>query len=125
MHGSIPLSSEADHQDSVLIAELAEINTIITRYILRFLDADAGRAEPISIEEERALVDRAASAIDSLRARTKRRLHLTDQDCAKRTSTTAHSRRTPRTSPDGARSKTCPPDSSSVQAEESPISTRH
>lgn len=76
MHGSIPLSSEADHQDSVLIAELAEINSMIGRYILRFLDADAGRSEPISIEEERALVERAASVIDSLRARTERREHV-------------------------------------------------
>jgi len=45
MHGSIPPPSEADHQDSVLIAELAEINTMIGRYILRFLDTDAGRAD--------------------------------------------------------------------------------
>lgn len=76
MHGSISPPDEAAHQDSVLIAELAEINTLIHRYILRFLDADAGRAEPISIEEERALVDRAASVIDSLRARTERREHV-------------------------------------------------
>lgn len=76
MHGIIPPPNEADHEDGVLIAELAEINTMIGRYILRFLDADAGRAEPISIEEERALIDRAASVIDSLRARAERRTHV-------------------------------------------------
>jgi hypothetical protein len=76
MHLSIPQPDEAAHEDSVLIAELAELNTMIGRYILRFLDADAGRAEPISTEDERALVDRATYVIDSLRARTERREHV-------------------------------------------------
>ncbi|MPZ80889.1 MAG: hypothetical protein GEV28_11015 [Actinophytocola sp.] len=76
MQGSIPPPDEAAHQDSVLIAELAEINTLIGRYILRFLDADAGRTEPISPEDERALVDRATRAIDILRARADRREHV-------------------------------------------------
>ena len=49
---------------------------MIGRYILRFLDADAGRAEPISIEDERTLIDRAASVIDGLRARAERREHV-------------------------------------------------
>lgn len=76
MQGSIPPPDEAAHQDSMLIADLAELNTIIGRYILRLLDADAGRAAPVSVEDERALVHRATSAIDSLRARTQRREHV-------------------------------------------------
>jgi hypothetical protein len=45
-------------------------------YILRFLDTDAGRTEPISPEDERALVERASRAIDTLRARADRREHV-------------------------------------------------
>jgi hypothetical protein len=76
MQGSIPPPDESAHEDSVLIAELAEINTMIGRYILRFLDTDAGRTEPISPEDERALVERASRAIDTLRARADRREHV-------------------------------------------------
>lgn len=76
MHLSIPQPDETAHEDSVLIAELAELNTMIGRYILRFLDADAGRAEPISTDDELALVERATSAIDTLRARIERRAHV-------------------------------------------------
>jgi hypothetical protein len=76
MPGSIPPPDESAHEDSVLIAELAEINTMIGRYILRFLDTDAGRTEPISPEAERALVERASRAIDTLRARADRREHV-------------------------------------------------
>lgn len=76
MQLSISQPDEAAHQDSVLIAELAELNTMIGRYILRFLDADAGRAEPISPEDERALVERATRVIESLRARAERRAHV-------------------------------------------------
>jgi hypothetical protein len=76
MPGSIPPPDKGAHQDSVLIAELAEINTLIGRYILRFLDADAGRTEAISPEDERALIERATTAIDTLRARAERREHV-------------------------------------------------
>ena len=76
MPGSIPPPDEGAHQDSVLIAELAEINTLIGRYILRFLDADAGRTEPIAPEDEHALIERATRAIDTLRARVERREHV-------------------------------------------------
>ena len=76
MPGSIPPPDEDAHQDSVLIAELAEINTMIGRYILRFLDADAGRTEPTNPDDERALIERATRAIDTLRARSERREHV-------------------------------------------------
>ena len=72
MQGSIPPPDEAAHEDNVLVAELAAVNTMIARYILRLLDADAGRAGPISIEDERALVERATRVVESLRARAQR-----------------------------------------------------
>jgi|tagenome__1003787_1003787.scaffolds.fasta_scaffold14859507_1 hypothetical protein len=73
---AVPPPDEAAHQDSLLIAELAEVNTMIARYIVPLLDADAGRADQISIEDERDLADRAASAIGSLRNRTQRRVRV-------------------------------------------------
>src|SRR5262245_29145947 len=76
MHGIIPPPDDAAHQDSVLIAELAEVNNLISRYILRFLDGDANRAEPPSAEDERALVERATKVLDTLRARAERREHV-------------------------------------------------
>jgi hypothetical protein len=76
MHGTIPPPDEGAHEDSVLIAVLAAVNTMIARYILRLLDADAGRAAPISIEDERALVDSVADVLGSLRSRAERREHI-------------------------------------------------
>ena len=73
MRGSVPPPDEAAHQDSVLIAEFAEVNTLLARYILRLLDADAGRAEPPRIEDELALVERVVQSAESLRARVERR----------------------------------------------------
>jgi hypothetical protein len=76
MRGSIPPPDESAHEDSVLVAELAAVNTLIARYILRLLDADAGRAAQISIEDERVLIERVAGILDSLRARSVRREHV-------------------------------------------------
>ncbi|HEV7647416.1 MAG TPA: hypothetical protein VGP26_04580 [Actinophytocola sp.] len=57
----------------MLIAELAEVNTLLSRYILRLLDVDAGRAEPVHVDDERALVERVVRVADSVRARAERR----------------------------------------------------
>jgi hypothetical protein len=70
---SVPPPDEAAHQDSLLIAELTQVNTQIGRYVLRFLDADAGRADHISTDDERALAVQLAKAADALRARAARR----------------------------------------------------
>jgi hypothetical protein len=43
------------HDDNALMAELSQLNTQVARYIMRYLDADAGRAEPISAGDEQAL----------------------------------------------------------------------
>jgi tRNA U54 and U55 pseudouridine synthase Pus10 len=44
-------------EDSKFIAELTTLNTWIGRYVLRFLDADAGRTKPSSPQDEQALGD--------------------------------------------------------------------
>jgi tRNA U54 and U55 pseudouridine synthase Pus10 len=45
-------------EESKFIAELTTVNTWIGRYVLRFLDADAGRTKPSSPQDEQALGDR-------------------------------------------------------------------
>lgn len=71
--GSIPPPDDAAHQGGMLVAELTQVNTLIGRYVLRFLDADAGRAEPLSTDDERALADRVTRAAEALRTRAARR----------------------------------------------------
>ncbi|MPZ84198.1 MAG: hypothetical protein GEV28_28875 [Actinophytocola sp.] len=70
---TIPPLDEAAHQDNVLIAEVTSVNNQLGRYVLRFLDADAGRAEPLSTDDERALAEQVAEVADGLRARASRR----------------------------------------------------
>jgi hypothetical protein len=52
---------------------LTEVTTQLTRYVLRFLDADAGRVAAIAPEDERALASRLTEAADGIRARAARR----------------------------------------------------
>jgi hypothetical protein len=63
----------ASHQDGLLMHELTVMNTLLSRYVLRYLDADAGRADPIDPADERALDDRVTAAADGIRARSARR----------------------------------------------------
>jgi hypothetical protein len=68
-----PPSGEIAHQDGVLMAEVTQVNTLLGRYVVRFLDSDAGRAEPVSTDDERTLADRVANVAEGLRARADRR----------------------------------------------------
>jgi hypothetical protein len=72
----IPDPDDAAHDDGLLMHELTVVNSLLGRYVLRFLDADAGRAEPVSPADERQLADRLTRAADAIRARATRR----DQD---------------------------------------------
>lgn len=72
----VPGPDEAAHDDGLLMHELTVVNNMIGRYVLRFLDVDAGHAEPIPAADERALADRVIRAGDAIRARADRR----DQD---------------------------------------------
>lgn len=55
------------------MAEVTSVNNQLGRYVLRFLDTDAGRAEPLDTVHEWALADRVAALADGLRARAARR----------------------------------------------------
>ncbi|HET9139944.1 hypothetical protein [Actinophytocola sp.] len=65
-------SSSDWHDELVLMAELSSVNNQIARFVLRLLDADAGRKEQVSVVDEgrlgvrlvdlgHALQDRAAA----------------------------------------------------------------
>jgi hypothetical protein len=43
------------HDELVLMAEMSSVNNQIARFVLRLLDADAGRAEPVSVADEDTL----------------------------------------------------------------------
>lgn len=43
--------------ESKLIAKLTHLNTCIGRYVMRHLDADAGRLPPILVKDKQALGD--------------------------------------------------------------------
>lgn len=53
--------------------DLTVVNTQLGRYVLRFLDEDANRKEPMSPADERALADHLTTAADAIRARATRR----------------------------------------------------
>ncbi|WP_460392178.1 hypothetical protein [Actinophytocola sediminis] len=55
------------------MAEVTSVNNQLGRYVLRFLDTDAGRAEPLRTDDERALATRVADVANGLRARADRR----------------------------------------------------
>ena len=43
------------HDELVLMAELSSVNNQIARFVLRLLDADAGRREQVSVADEGTL----------------------------------------------------------------------
>jgi hypothetical protein len=79
VNGYLVPSDQGWPEDKALIAELSKLNGQVTRYVLHQLDADAERAEPPSVEEERALSDQMAALARSLQARADRREALGDQ----------------------------------------------
>lgn len=69
----VPLPDEAAHRDGRLIHELTVVNAQISRYVLRFLDADSGHSEPIGVDDEHALGERMADIAAGPCARAERR----------------------------------------------------
>jgi hypothetical protein len=69
----IPPPDDDAHQDGLFMHELTVVNNLLGRYVVRFLDADAGRAEEITTDEERDLAGRVAAVSVGLRARAARR----------------------------------------------------
>lgn len=70
---SIPPPDDVAYLDGRLMHELTVVNAQLSRYVLRFLDADAGRANSIPIAEERELADQISVAADGIRTRAERR----------------------------------------------------
>jgi hypothetical protein len=48
-------SDEGWPDDNALLADLSHLNTELARYVLRQLDVDAGRVEPMSVDDEHGL----------------------------------------------------------------------
>jgi hypothetical protein len=71
---------DAYHDDKQLIAALTALNGQVSRYVLRYLDADAGRVVPTSVEDELALGERIVELGEAVRARAERRQvpHMTN-----------------------------------------------
>lgn len=63
----------ATHDDNVLMAEVCTLNAQLGWYVLRFLDTDAQRADPMSPRAERALARRVAQVADGMLARAAQR----------------------------------------------------
>lgn len=78
---NLPPPNPAAHDDGRLMHDLASMNTKITRYILNFLDADAGRTEPLSIAEERAIADEFIAIARRVQVRAKRRAVALGEEC--------------------------------------------
>jgi hypothetical protein len=71
-------SDQAFHDDKQLMADLTALNGQLSRYVLRQLDADAGRIGPTSVADERALADTMAALASQVRERAERRANTSD-----------------------------------------------
>jgi len=69
----IPPPDDDAHEDGLFVHELTVVNNLLGRYVIRYLDVDAGRAESITTDEERTLAARVAAVAVGLRARAARR----------------------------------------------------
>ena len=70
---TIPAPDQLAHEDGLLMHDVTVLNTDLGRYVLRYLDADSGRAAPLDVAAELALADRMTEIADQLRARANRR----------------------------------------------------
>jgi hypothetical protein len=68
-----PRSDPVAHKDGRLMLDVIAVNNELGRYVVRFIDADTGRVEPLSVVGELALADQVAAVADGLRARAIRR----------------------------------------------------
>lgn len=68
-----PASADAAHEDGLLMHELTVVNAILGKYVLRYVDTDAQRADPVPTAEEHELANRLTTAANGIRARAERR----------------------------------------------------
>jgi hypothetical protein len=64
---------QAFHEDKQLMADLTTLNGQLSRYVLRQLDADAGRVRPTSHDDEQALAETMATLARKVQERANQR----------------------------------------------------
>jgi hypothetical protein len=62
--------------DKALMASLTPLISLLSIYVMRYLDADAGQGEPISVADERTLGEKVLALGTALQARADRRALL-------------------------------------------------
>jgi len=73
MSSNLVPGDEAFHDDKQLMADLATLNEQLSRYMVRYLAADALRADPISVTEEQRLAESMAALASKVQERAGRR----------------------------------------------------
>lgn len=71
---------EAWKEDLEFIADLAQLNDRLKRYVLRYMDADAGRTSPVGTADERALGSWMVELGKALQSRADRRAHVVEAE---------------------------------------------
>jgi hypothetical protein len=69
MSSHLTPGDHAFHNDKQLIADLAALNEQLSRYVLRMLDADADRVQPVNVAEERRFAASLRAMADRLQTR--------------------------------------------------------
>lgn len=64
---------QAFHDDKQLMADLSALGERLSRYVLRHLDADAGRGQPVSVTDEQAFAEALRAMADRVQDRANRR----------------------------------------------------
>jgi hypothetical protein len=64
---------QAYRDDKQLMADLAALNEQLGQYVVRMLDADARRAEPVSVADERRFAQTLCTIADRVEQRADRR----------------------------------------------------
>jgi hypothetical protein len=72
MNGKLVPGDHAFHDDKQLIADLTALTGQLSRYVLRHLDADAGRVVPTSPDDEHVLAEAMSTLASKVRERADR-----------------------------------------------------
>ncbi len=73
-----PAPDPSSRDDDLLMRDVVEVDNSLGRYVVRFVDADMGRADHIPVADERALAERLTALADGIRARAGRRERATN-----------------------------------------------
>jgi hypothetical protein len=65
----VPPPDETAHLDGLFMHEVTAVNTLLARYVIGHLDADAGRRTPMSTTDERTLASRLTEVAAAMNAR--------------------------------------------------------